>query len=235
MPDSKLGAAKGRAMLKPSLKEILAVGLPLLAFAGLAKGQPNDVQLMAALWGGFVGALFWFMIFKAEFIDPGKFIVVFIILPGFLLGGSYFVYRKPLELKPISHQLEQISKGEITKDDPAYAGIREKEKGLLLSLAKICGLVWLVGSIFAAMILGPIYLKHINRFDYAYRDCKRRRGMLGRKPTEVHPRYLPPKLEKNPANRISFPSDLPPERRIRETPQTLLVGADDEDKNCWVS
>jgi hypothetical protein len=222
-------------VFKPSIKEIFAVGLPLLAFAGLAEGQPKDVQFMAALWGGFIGALFWFIIIRAEFIDPFKFIVVFMVLPGFLLGGSYFAYRKPAELKPISHQLERIAKGEITRDDASFTEIQDKKNALLLNLAKTCGWIWLVGSAFAALILGPIYARYIRRFDYAYQDCKRSRGMLGKKPTEVHPRYLPPKVREAGGKRISFPSDLPPQRRIREPAESLLVGADDEDKNYWVS
>jgi len=221
-------------MFRPSIKEIIAVGLPLLAFAGLAKGQPFEVQFIAALWGGFIGALLWFIILKAEFINPFKFIVIFIVLPGFLLGGSYFTYRKPAELKPISHEIERMAKAEVSQEDPAFNEIQDKKNALLLNLAKTCGWVWLVGSAFAALVLGPLYGKCISRFDYSYQDCKRRRGMLGKKPREIHPRYLPPKIREANDKRISFPSDLPPQRRIRETAQSLLVGADDEDKNYWV-
>ena len=222
-------------MFAPSLKEILAIGLPLLALAGATKGEPVEVQFFAAMWGGLIGALTWFVILRAEYINPFKFTVIFILLPGFLLGGSYFAYRKPAELKPISPQLECIEKGEIEKGSEEYEDLVEKKDNLLIGLAKDCGWIWLVGSAMAAFVLGPLYGRCVKRFDYAVQDTKRSRAMLGRKPTEIHPKDLPPKVEGVCSDRASILSDLPPEHRIRDLSgkEPLCKDTDDDDKSWW--
>jgi hypothetical protein len=132
--------------------------------------------------------------------------------------------------------MERIANGEIDANDPAFEDTECKKRELLTGLAKDCGWIWIVVSILAALTLGPVYGRILNRFDYAYRDTKRSRALLGKKPTEVHPRYLPPKLEDSVETRTSIRSDLPPERRVRGTApeEGILVGTDGEDKNYWV-
>lgn len=203
-------------MFALSFREILAVGIPLLLFAYFAEGQSEGVQCVAALWGGWLGAIFWFVILRSEYVNPFKFIVVFVVLPGFLLAASYFVYRQPLELKPIAHRIERLVENDIPKDSPEYRAVMARKEGIQRNLQKECGWIWLVGSAFAGLVLGPFCWRCIRRYDYSIGDSKRSRALLGKKPMDIDPRRLPPDVSDAYRGRVSIPSDLPMERRIRE-------------------
>lgn len=224
-------------MFAPSYGEIIAIAIPLLMFAGFGQGKPVEVQFTLALWGGWIGALVYFFILKLEFLNPYKFILMFIVLPGFILGMSYFSYRKPAEVRPIAHELRMIADGEIKADNPEYAEIKARERELVTGLAKDCLWIWVVGSVFAGLMLSPVYRKCLKRFEYAYHDTKRSRALLGKKPVEVHPRHLPPGMGMESKERVSIRSDLPPEPRVDSAVrrQGAFVGADDEDIDYWKS
>lgn len=203
-------------MFALSFREILAVGIPMLLFAWFAREQSEGVQCIAALWGGWLGAFVWFIILRIEYANPFKFIVAFVILPGLLLGASYFVYRSPHELKPINQRMERLIESDAPRDSPEYLAVAARREIAVNNLAKECGWIWLVGSAFAALMLVPFYGKCIRRFDYSLKDCNRSRALLGKKPMDIDPRRLPPKLSEVYKSRVSIPSDLPMERRIRE-------------------
>ncbi len=224
-------------MFAPSVWEILAIGLPLIGFAGFGHGKPIEVQFTLALWGAWFGAVIYFMVLKLEYLNPYKFILLFILLPGFMLGMSYFSYRKPAELKPIAPQLEMIDRDVIKEGSPLYDETMGRKKELLLGLAKDCAWIWLVGGLLSGFIIAPYYGKLIARFDYAYQDTKRRRGLLGKKPTEPRARDLPPRMGMEPEERMSIRSDLPLEPRIDSVTnrEGVLIGADNDDKNYWSS
>ena len=203
-------------MFAPSFREILAVGIPMLLFAWFAREQSEGVQCIAAFWGGWLGALVWFVILRIEYANPFKFIAAFVILPGLLLGASYFVYRSPHDMKPINQRMERLVETDAPKDSPEYLAVAVRQDIARNNLLKECGWIWLVGSVFAALMLVPLYGKCLRRFDYSIQDCKRSRAIVGNRAMDIDPRRLPPNLSEVYKSRMSIPSDLPMERRIRE-------------------
>ncbi len=203
-------------MLKLSFNEIIAVGVPMLAFATLTNKQPDDIQCITAFWGGWLGAVAWFVILRLEYINPCKFIFLFMLLPGLLLGSTYYVLRKPAELKPIAPAIQQLADAGDKADAGESAKINAREKEILTGLLTESAYIWGVGSFASFLIFFKPFRKIAMRCDYALKDCCRSRALLGRKPGQCDPRKLPGDISTIYKNRISIPSDTPMQPRVHE-------------------
>jgi hypothetical protein len=203
-------------MFRLSIYEIIVVGIPMLAFATLANRQPDDIQCVTAFWGGWLGALAWFVLLRLEYINPYKFIFLFMLIPGLLLGSTYYVCRKPAELKPIAPAIQQLADAGDKADAEETAKINTQKKEILTGLLKESAYIWGVGSFASLLVFFKPFRRIAMRCDYALKDCCRSRALLGRKPGQCDPRQLPGDISTIYKNRISIPSDTPMQPRVRE-------------------